>query len=304
MIPEFPNFKKIELSDREDVEKITQQFPPYSDFNFVSLHSWNIKGEMAISRLYDNLVVRFTDYLHGDYFYSFLGNNNVNETCRALIDLSKNQGLKPMLKLIPETVAQNIDRSLFVVQEDQDNFDYIYQNEHLAQFAGKRFQNKRNLFNRFKKSYADIDLTISSVLTEKTKRDILCLDKKWADDKKIKMENFDAVNEMQAVKNFINFFDTSRPSNFVFLCLYVKKELSGFSISSIINNDYAICHFSKGNTEYYGIYEYMLRCYAEHLHKNVKFVNYEQDLGLPNLRFSKTSFRPSALLKKYVIMES
>lgn len=35
MLPEFPKMKSIELSDREDVEKITKKYPPYSDFNFV-----------------------------------------------------------------------------------------------------------------------------------------------------------------------------------------------------------------------------------------------------------------------------
>ncbi len=36
MIPKFPNFKKIELSDRADVEKFTLKYPPYSDFKKLS----------------------------------------------------------------------------------------------------------------------------------------------------------------------------------------------------------------------------------------------------------------------------
>jgi len=48
MLPEFPKFKGIELSDKEDVEKITHKYPSYSDFNFVSMWSWDIKGEMQI----------------------------------------------------------------------------------------------------------------------------------------------------------------------------------------------------------------------------------------------------------------
>ena len=44
MIPEFPEFKKLELSNKEEIEKITQKFPPYSDFNFVSMWCLGIKG--------------------------------------------------------------------------------------------------------------------------------------------------------------------------------------------------------------------------------------------------------------------
>lgn len=73
MIPEFPQFKVLELSDKGDIEVFTKKFPPYSDFNFVSMWSWDIKGDMRISQLNDNLVVRFTDYLTGNPFFSFFG---------------------------------------------------------------------------------------------------------------------------------------------------------------------------------------------------------------------------------------
>ena len=111
MIPEFPQFKKLELSDKKDIEKFTSKFPPYSDFNFVSMWSWDIKGEMRLSVLNNNLVVRFTDYLTGNPFYSFLGDNKVNETAEQLLELSKNEGLKAELKLIPEDSVRSVDKS-------------------------------------------------------------------------------------------------------------------------------------------------------------------------------------------------
>lgn len=73
MIPEFPQFKLIELSDKGSVEKVTQKYLPYSDFDFISMWCWNIKGKIKISKLNNNLVVRFTDYLSGNPFFSFLG---------------------------------------------------------------------------------------------------------------------------------------------------------------------------------------------------------------------------------------
>ena len=75
MLPEFPKFKSIDLTDKKEIEEINKKFPPYSDFNFVSMWCWDIKGEMHISILHDNLVVKFTDYLTGDPFFSFFGNN-------------------------------------------------------------------------------------------------------------------------------------------------------------------------------------------------------------------------------------
>ena len=82
---EFPKFKSIELSDKQEVEKITFRFPPYSDFNFSNLLAWDLKREMGFSILNNNLVVKFTDYVNGQPFLSFLGDNMVNETARELI---------------------------------------------------------------------------------------------------------------------------------------------------------------------------------------------------------------------------
>lgn len=45
MLPEFPQFKNLELSDEEEIERHTHKFLPYSDFNFVSMWSWDIKGK-------------------------------------------------------------------------------------------------------------------------------------------------------------------------------------------------------------------------------------------------------------------
>lgn len=77
MIPEFPNFKKIELSDQKEIESFTSKFPPYSDFNFTSLWSWDTHTNMQISILNKNLVIRFNDYLSDSFFYSLLEIMNV-----------------------------------------------------------------------------------------------------------------------------------------------------------------------------------------------------------------------------------
>lgn len=43
MIPKFPEFKKLELSNKEEIENFTSKFPPYSDFNFVSMWCWDFR---------------------------------------------------------------------------------------------------------------------------------------------------------------------------------------------------------------------------------------------------------------------
>ncbi|MBU2329986.1 hypothetical protein KKG57_00785, partial [Patescibacteria group bacterium] len=125
MIAEFPNFKKIELTDKEEIDGLTKKYPPYSDFEFGSLWAWDVKEEMAISVLNDNLVVKFTDYTTGNPFLAFLGENEVDATTESLLSYSRENNFEETLHLIPETVAKELDRELFVVEESRDHFDYV-----------------------------------------------------------------------------------------------------------------------------------------------------------------------------------
>src|SRR3989338_6915620 len=82
MIPEFPQFKKLELSDKADVEKFTLPYSPYSDFNFTGTWSWDVRDKMQISQLNTNYVIRFINYISGEAFYTFLGKNNTTDTAK------------------------------------------------------------------------------------------------------------------------------------------------------------------------------------------------------------------------------
>ena len=55
MIPEFPEFKILELSDREEIECVTKHFPPYSDFHFMQMWIWDIHEPVTLSKLNNNL---------------------------------------------------------------------------------------------------------------------------------------------------------------------------------------------------------------------------------------------------------
>ena len=160
MIPEFPNFKKLELSDKEAVEKFTQKYPPYSDFNFVSIWSWNVDGEMKISQLNGNLVVRFIDYITNEPFYSFLGDNTTNETAETLLELSRREGITLQLKLMPEDSIKGLNDQKFKIVESRDNFDYVYSLSSLYECNGKAYEKQRLLVNRFCKKYSGIEVRL------------------------------------------------------------------------------------------------------------------------------------------------
>lgn len=299
MIPKFPKFKLIELNDKNEVEKITSKFPPYSDFNFTSMWSWNLIDEIALSVLNGNLVVRFTDYVTNSPFYSFIGDNKVNETCEALLKFTISSGLPPTLRLMPEISLKGIDEKYFAATEDRGHFDYVYNLEDLRDFPGSKFKQKRNHTNGFLKKFSDAEVKTISLKDPGVADAVLKLFEKWQNIKAQKEAGY-GLHDLAAMKRLlqgVNVFDL------VTVGIYLKGELVALFINQLIDSEYVLAHMMKADTTVDdGLYTFLMQKNAEILVLlGRKLFNYEQDLGIENLRIAKSRFNPSSFLKKYMV---
>lgn len=296
MIPEFPKFKRLEITDRADVEKITSRFPPYSDFNFTSMWCWDTEGQARLSILNDNLVVRFTDYITGEPFYSFLGNKLLNETAEQLMSLLVGKRIERKLKLIPEVVANGITSPDYLIEEDRDNYDYIYDADKLKVYKGKAYEQLRNMKNRFNRKYENIKVVSLDLIKPNNREIIQNLNQQWEINKGYRLDNEeDAMTRLLfPVNNF----------QLISIAVFVNGNPVAFSINEFLNNGHAISHFVKADTRYSGVYSYLMYATADALtSRGCGLLNYEQDLGIPGLRQAKTAFRPAYFLKKYIIQD-
>lgn len=299
MIPLFPGFKKITLDDKEDIERIIRKYPPYSDYNFVSLWTYNTQDKNEISLLNNNLVVRFHDYQTREPFYSFLGNHKVKKTIYTLLDYAKIKGIKQELRLIPEIAVLTREDifNKYYLKEDRDNFDYILSIDKLGKLKGNKYGPKRNFINRFIKKYPSHTVTILDLKNTQTQQIIKGLFYKW--EKRQGKNRTETDNELRALKRLLSHLSQT---NFLSVGIYKGKNLLGFSINEIGHNQHAFLHFEKADIAYTGIYQYLKQVTALHLRKKGSiYINYEQDLGIPGLRKAKESWRPVKYLKKYLI---
>lgn len=296
MIPTFPNFKKIELTDKKDVEKFTSKFPPYSDFNFINMWAWDIKNEMRISTLNDNLVVRFTDYITGENFYSFLGKNKANETVEKLLEFSKKKNLKPILKFIPEEVINNLIGIDFHTLLNRDEYDYIYSISHLAHMNNWTKHSSGKNIRSFIKKFPHYIVKHTSI-KEIKKNEYIEMFKKWVENKDI--EDYLKLNEYEALERI---FKTNQ-DNLKVVSIYINDVLVGFTIHETLSSDYAISHFAKVNKNHHRSIGDILNWEEAKIldTRGVKYINWEQDLGISGLRKSKEKYKPSFFLKKFTI---
>lgn len=290
----FPVFTAVDLGLKDFINEFNILFEPYSDFNFTSLFSWS-DDKAQVSILNKNLVLRMPDYISGTPVYSVLGKTMVDETLLTLLSHTDRLNFVPY-----ETIACIKDASVFQIEEDIDNFDYIYTTEALSTLHGTHLKKIRTKINSFESDHVNKKVSSYTVSTfpEELVRELQQIDRLWV--AASRREDGDIVSERKALNNLLQHADEL---NLLLTCILVEGQLKGFSINEIIGNSYAICHFEKALKNYHvNTGAYLTIKVAEKLHKeNIRYLNWEQDLGLPGLRHSKQSYRPEKMLRKYTI---
>ena len=300
MAPIFPHFKKLEQEDRPLIERITELYLPYSDFNFVSLYSWDTHNNTHFSLLNDNLVIRMKNYGTNDEIFSFLGDKEIVSTLASLMQFIKEHHVSS-LSMIPETNIRNSPElhHRYLIEEDRDQYDYIYKISEMIAMEGHIYVKRRNRLRMFEKSYK-AEVKELQIRDETTQQEIINLCNHWIEMKK-KAEKYYDENEITAIKNC---FKLANYENFICLGIYIDNKLAGFSLLEALPNHYCMFHFEKADHTYDGITEFIKVNTAKHLHAHgIHFMNSEQDLGIEGLRRQKLSYNPATFLKKYTIKE-
>lgn len=301
MLPTFPNFVKLDISHKNDIDAITSKYPPYNDFLFTNLYSWDVDSNFEICELHGNLVVYFKNYVgvYGD-FISFLGDGKPLETINEIFIYLKRKNLALKLKLVPEVAVVALaqyKQHTFEIAEDRDSHDYILDVPDLARLSGKKFEDHKTLVNRFNratKSYSFVQLDLSKKYVQ---QEILNLFKIWEKNKNINSDEY--KTEYYAISKMS---DLAQQGGFLAHAIYVDGLIIAFSLNEIFNKEYALAHFRKGNIQFPGVY----RVLEQEVNKllsllGIKYLNFEQDLGIENLRTVKLAWRPKHFLKKYTV---
>lgn len=295
MIAKYPGFSALNKNIKSEIKEITAKYEPYSDFDFTSLYCWDIEDKSGVSLLNDNLIITLPDYVTGKPTYSILGTNNIDESLDILI---KNHN---KLNLVPEVVVKHLkDKKRFAVNEDRDNFDYVFELSDLAGLNGSRHRTRRKGINRFNREFESASIDIIRVTDDSHVNEIKALFYMWAVEQDKKPG--DVSYESEAIARALDHIDLF---SLYLIEISVDGQLAGFSINEILENNWSICHFQKSLLSYKNLDTYLSREVAGFLlQMGCKWVNWEQDLGLHGMRQMKLSYKPDRFLKKYIIQKA
>lgn len=296
----FPDFVSLDIEHKDILREIASRFPTYSDYNFVSLFTWDTDGEIEISTLNDNLVIKFSDYDDHHKFLTFLGTNKISETVDELLAHSQETGLPNELKLIGEAVIEALpeeEKHRYVITEDRDNHDYILSAANMSDIANFH-PKKRTKYNHFMREYGDrhtckeLDLSSEEVVNSIKQLVIDWQGIRGKDDDDTRRE-FAAINRCLIHAQEFNILGYGT---------YIDGKLVAFTLFEIVHNKTAMLHFGKTDTTHKGSNEHLQHNLAKYIKGlDVELLNNEQDLGVEGLRKSKEASLPVDFLKKYTI---
>ncbi|KND49212.1 MAG: hypothetical protein AB203_02330 [Parcubacteria bacterium C7867-008] len=299
MSPIFPEFKLVSVEDNEVIETHNRKFPYYSDYNFPSLVCWDIHKHREWSLLNDNLVVKFTDYETEEPFFSYLGMNDTLGTTRTLLDYSESIGLPAELRLMPEISIHDIHADDLEIIPDRDNFDYVYLTSRMATLEGNQYKSKRQAANFFKRNHPGWTFEVFPLGDIRVQEVIRSIALSWKSRRDIDPDDQSIEHEACAIENI---FKLAEVRDLLVGVLFVDGVPTSFTIEEIVNQIFSMGHFWKTANRVDGEYEFLASKMAAYLDtKEVTYLNWEQDLGIQTLRASKSSYRPSDFLKKFIV---
>ncbi|MCX5813417.1 MAG: phosphatidylglycerol lysyltransferase domain-containing protein [Proteobacteria bacterium] len=297
-IPEFPDFKPIELQDRDIFREILKQYQPgISEWTFTNLFIWRALYGFQWSLYKDWLMVICRDAKDGVYAMEPIGPSSRREAAVVLLEwLSQEKnGTDPRIERADKFLASELDGlKHLAVEPVREHFDYVYLRDDLVTLAGNRYRSKRNHINQLFRSYKFEYETLDQHHID----ECLKLQEKWCLLKRCE-EDLSLSSEWEAVREVLHHYSVLELKGGV---VTVENKVMAFTIGELLNDETAVVHIEKADPDMPGLYQIVNQQFCEKVWENVLYINREQDLGLPGLREAKLSYYPHHFVEKYRVI--
>ena len=220
-----------------------------------------------------------------------------------IVEDAKSSGKNVKFETITEKCKDIINElypNKFEIEDCRDLYEYIYEAQTLMELPGSTFLSKRKNINKFFREYAD--RLVIRTIEERDIPNAKELHMKWLNVDEERLKDKQLSLEIEALHLALDNFEALKLRGIV---VYIDDVLVGFAFGSKVSDDYFDGMIEKGDVKYKEIYKVLNKelirlCCT----KDIKYVNFEEDLGVEGLRKSKLMYNPIYLLKKYKVMEA
>ena len=290
------DYKDIELSDKKIFDRyFSLKNFENSGYTFTNQYIWrhHYRSKFAIVDNYLCMIGRYRNEF--PILVPPIGNEedgNFAKVFSKVIEDFQRRGYPVIVKAITEPTKDIIERympGVLYYKPDPDNYDYVYLSRDLIELRGRKFHKKRNHINTFLRKYD----YIYEPIDENNLDECIKMELEWfnARGRKKGLEE-EKVAIIEALNNF-------HELELLGGAIRVDGSIQAFSVGELLNPNMAVIHFEKGNTDYDGIYPLINQQFTKNTFSHVKYINREEDMGIPGLRRAKRSYNPVKMVTKY-----
>lgn len=290
------DFRTIKLEDKKIYnEYLYQGSPNGCEYSFSNLFMWGLQG----IALLHNHVILYSRY-DNHCFYPFpIGIGDKKEVLDAIFADAEERGICPCLTGLNEEAKNTLDTlypNRFYFHADRCNYDYVYDINDLADLKGRKLHRKRNHLKHFKKNHPAYAVTpITPANMDKVRQFVF----EWYVAKLEDNPEGDYRHEQAALEKVFTYYQELEMEG---LLLEENDEVLGFTMASQMYPDTFDVHYEKARGDIDGAYTTINSEFANYIrtkYPHIRYLDREEDMGIPGLRKAKMSYYPHHLVKKY-----
>lgn len=220
------DFKTLTLKDKNTFDKY---LIPYNfetcEYSFINLLMWKNACDIQYTIFKDSLIIKKIDFDGTSHFMQPIAYKK--EDLKEIVELINGYKIENDMDFLFKDAEENfvldfkeIFGDKFSIEEDRDNFDYIYESKKLISLSGKILHKKKNHLNYFIKNYEHKDVEI----TQEIIKPCIRAAREWC------CKNFCRgylLSELRAIEELLSNKDNL---NLIGMAIFINDKISAFTL--------------------------------------------------------------------------
>ena len=286
------DFQPLKLSDKEEYETYLRSIGERGcEYSFVNLYAWGRQRAAVV----DGYLALFSQFNRRSVYPFPVGQGDIRPVLDAIIHDAKTRDIPCRITGIlahERVLLEELYPGRFRFHHDRDGYDYVYAIDDLADLKGKKFQKKRNHLHRFRDAHPDYTAV---PLTQENLPAAQAMIDGWFADRIREDPQGDYCMERVAIRRALRHWQELGMEG---LLLMDGEQVLAVTLGSRLNENTFNVHFEKAQTDAYGAVNQAFARYLREKYPAIRYLNREDDLGLPGLRKAKLSYNPAFLVEK------
>jgi hypothetical protein len=296
----FPKYCRLTNKQTLNVSNIIHRYFPRSDFAPAYITSYHdASGNLEFSRFNNNLLAKFYDPEERTTYFTIYGLNKLPETINAVFKYQKINHHSQRINNLDEMQYKILkyDKNL-KLQHLPELDEYIISTKEHALIKDKKLKDEAMHIRSFIRNYGNDIRIIEPDLNDPYS--IYQIINSWhVWDRHYRNKNNDLKRDER--KHISIFLSYAHDLPTKCMLISYSGQIVGFTFYDIYEaHSCAIGHYIKVDYAFNHAFDFMVHALCSRLHsKGIEFINIENDLGIPGIRYKKQSLIPKKILKFY-----